>query len=621
MSQLHQFDQFDRVRPTQAPGRADAPWGEASLGAPPCTSLPDAELTRLVRSDEPIALEALDELRRRHLPGVLAYARICSRDSHAAEELADEAFERARKAVQASAGPKEAWRHHLLILVQHAAADWAPTTRRAELAPDFAAWLDSAATEAAGGRADLRALEARSLMPTAFRTLPERTRALLWHAVVEEDGDADTGHLLGLESQSVPYLREKAREAYRDAYLQAHTERHTDDECRRFSGLVEAAARRSGIHQSDDLDRHLAGCPLCSQVLTDLVGMSERPDAVLAEGLLLWGGAAYVAARLARSVTGRTIAVGNPRTLRTHDDTDTGLPSGASRDAAPAAAPSYGATPTEHRPAGPRGLRLARLARQFPALSATAAVVVIAATAATTIVTLVPSNSSTAADGGDPLGIPPLVVSRTTSFATVTATVSVPASLPPSATIPASASSGASHHSPGHGPSRRPTTTPSPDGGASYGGTGAPLPPPPTRGTVYSELVNIGSGLCLDVQDQFLEQGADVIAHSCTGATSQKWFLDGDHLLRNYANPDFCLDSRGATDRGVGVWGCGSADGSNGDNLRFQFASDGSIRPFIDDRFAVTPTGDGSGSSVALEWAEGRTDQGWRTGATAVLQQ
>jgi hypothetical protein len=261
-----------------------------------------------------------------------------------------------------------------------------------------------------------------------------------------------------------------------------------------------------------------------------------------------------------------------------------------------------------------------RVVRQFPALSAAAAVVVIAATAATTIVTLVPSNSSASSDGNDPLGVPPLIVSRTTAFATVTATVSVPATPSPSASASASGSGspGASHPP---RPGRRPSTTPGPSGGPSHTGPAAPLPPPPTRGVTYSELVNVRSGLCLDVRDEFLEQGADVIVHSCTGATSQKWYLDADHLLRNYANPDFCLDSRGDTDRGLGVWDCGDAAGSHGDNLRFQFAQDGSIRPFIDGRFAVTPTGDGSGSSAALDWAEGRTDQSWRTGATAVLQQ
>jgi hypothetical protein len=68
------------------------------------------------------------------------------------------------------------------------------------------------------------------------------------------------------------------------------------------------------------------------------------------------------------------------------------------------------------------------------------------------------------------------------------------------------------------------------------------------------------------------------------------------------------------------VWGCEAASSRNGDNLRFQFATDGSIRPYIDGRFAVTPSGDGSGDSVVLQWAESRTDQSWRLGATAVLQ-
>ncbi|AXI78328.1 ricin-type beta-trefoil lectin domain protein [Peterkaempfera bronchialis] len=580
MPQLHPYDRFDRLPSTEAAPPVDSP----------CSTLSDPELTRLIRSSEaPIAQEAADELRRRHLPPVLAYARICARDSHAAEQLATDAFNRAAQAVQAAGGPKHAWRHQLLMLVQRTAAGWATTTRRARLAPDFAAWLDSTASDAPEARPDLPALELRSPMLRGFRALPERTQAVLWHSVVEEDDDTETGRLLGLEPQSVPYLREKAREAYRDAYLQAHAEYGAAEECRGFSGLVEAAARRSGVHQNEDLDRHLAACPRCSRLLIDLVGISERPDAVLAEGLLMWGGAAYVAARLGKTVTGRTSAVRNPRALR-----------------------------ARRVPAAPTGRlvsdrsaarRLVRLPRQFPALSAAAAVVVIAATAATTIVTLVPSNSSsTAVGGGDPLGIPPLVVSRTTAFATVTVAA-------PTSAAPPSASASASP-SPSTSLSSRPASPP-----RTSAGTAAALPPPPTLGITYSELVDGRSGLCLDVQDQFLEQGADVIVHTCTGATSQKWYLDAGHLLRNYANPDFCLDSRGGTRRGVGVWTCASAAGRNGDNLRFEITADGAIRPSIDGRHELTPTGDDSGSRVALAWAQDRTDQQWRKGATAVLQE
>ncbi|WP_055588325.1 ricin-type beta-trefoil lectin domain protein [Streptacidiphilus griseoplanus] len=619
MSQLHRFDGSDRIRPTEAADSDQSRWGEASLDAPPCTDLADAELTRLVRSDEPIALEAVDELRRRHLTAVLAYARICSRDAHTAEELADEAFDRAQKSVRVSGGPRESWRYHLLILVRRSAAARAAAGHRADLSADFTAWLDHATADTPEGRPDPDAVESRAPMPAAFRSLPERTQAILWHAVVEEDDDAETGRLLGLEPQSVPYLREKAREAYRDAYLQAHTQRQADEECRRFSGLVEAAARRSGVHHNEDLDRHLAGCPRCARVLTDLVGMSERPDAVLAEGLLVWGGASYVAARLARSVTGRTIAVRNPRVLLPRRGAETArrpVPRATQADQVTGGERPYGAVVSDHRGRAPRGRRLLRIARQFPAVSATAAVVVIAATAATTIVTLVPSNSSVPADGTDPLGVPPLVISRTTAFATVTATVPAAPSRPS-----ASSSSASSAVSRAPKPGHRPTTSATASVRPTAGATGAPIPPPPTRGSTYSELVNERSGLCLDVADQFLDQGADVIVHSCTGATSQKWFLDGDHLLRNYANPEFCLDSRGDTDRGVGVWQCSSASGSHGDNLRFQLAGDGSIRPFIDGRCAVTPTGDGSGSDVDLEWDDGRGDQSWRAGATAVLQQ
>ena len=675
MPQLHQFDQFNPYDPYDPYDRPDAAEtastdetagtvatsrGRAARRTRPCAELSDAELTALVRTDEPIARMAVAELRRRHGPAVLSYARICCRDAHAAEELADEAFQYAQQAAQASLGPKVSWRHSLLILVQHAAARWATTTRRAELGPDFAAWLDEAAGNTQGTSPDLRLLESRSLMLLGFRALPERTQAVLWHAVVEEDDDSDTALLLGIGPRSVPHLREKAREAHREAYLQVRAT-HCSDDCRRFSGLVEAAARRSGIHQNADLDRHLADCPRCSRILTDLIGMSERPDAVLAEGLLMWGGAAYVAARLTKTVAGRTINVPTPQGART----SSGRPPASGRSAAPGSRKGSGtssipnaqggpdtsggssgmgifggpsstgttrraghaAADTAHsadRAPGHRSLgspvqRLSGLTHRFPALGAAAAVVAISAAAATTIVTLVPSNSSTAVGSGAPIGVPPLVISRTTTVATVTATVALPPALSPtpSASDRSAASASSSHAA------DRPSVPPQNSAGSTARSTpsnpGAPIPPPPTRGVSFNELVNADSGLCLDVRDQFLEQGADAIVHSCTGATSQKWYLDADHLLHNYADPRFCLDSRGDPDRGVGVWDCSSADGDHGGNLRFREGPDGTIRPFINAQDALTPTGNRSDDSVAFQPAEGRTDQSWHAGATAVL--
>lgn len=54
--------------------------------------LSDAALTERVRAGAPTAYPATEELRRRHLPAVLCYARLCARGQSAADQLAAQAF-------------------------------------------------------------------------------------------------------------------------------------------------------------------------------------------------------------------------------------------------------------------------------------------------------------------------------------------------------------------------------------------------------------------------------------------------------------------------------------------------------------------------------------------------
>ncbi|MDQ0991305.1 RICIN domain-containing protein [Streptomyces sp. V3I7] len=148
-------------------------------------------------------------------------------------------------------------------------------------------------------------------------------------------------------------------------------------------------------------------------------------------------------------------------------------------------------------------------------------------------------------------------------------------------------------------PAPKPTPEPSP----------APVPP----GGTYAQVVNLATGRCLDIRDGDLDKGTDVVTARCSSAPTQRWRFDADEqALRSYADSDFCLDSRGDVDRGVGIWACSSLDGDHGDNLRFTVDPDGVIRPAIAIETAVAPDwGDG----VELDPLNGRAEQRWRAGA------
>jgi hypothetical protein len=124
-------------------------------------------------------------------------------------------------------------------------------------------------------------------------------------------------------------------------------------------------------------------------------------------------------------------------------------------------------------------------------------------------------------------------------------------------------------------------------------------------------VVNVATGRCLDVSGPF-ENRTDVVTAPCDASPSQRWRVDADRrVLQSSADPDFCLDTRGGVDKGVGIWECASLDGRNADNLRFTVDDDGVIRPNIAIATGLTPVGEG----LSLEPLSGSAGQRWRAWA------
>ncbi|MEV4195082.1 RNA polymerase sigma factor, partial [Streptomyces toxytricini] len=143
----------------------------------------------------------------RHHDAVLAYARTCCRDLATAGDLAAEAFARTYRAVAWGAGPEYAWRPYLLTCVRRVATDWARRGARTQLSDDFDAWAGGLPGAQDVEDAALSA-EQGSLVVRAFRSLPDRRQAVLWHVVVESEPAAETARHLGISAgASVPWRR------------------------------------------------------------------------------------------------------------------------------------------------------------------------------------------------------------------------------------------------------------------------------------------------------------------------------------------------------------------------------------------------------------------------------
>ncbi|MFE0188041.1 sigma-70 family RNA polymerase sigma factor [Streptomyces sp. NPDC058989] len=260
----------------------------------------DPELTAVIAKEHDE--QALTELYQHHRAAILAYARTCCRDAHTAEDLASEAFARTIRAVRMGRGPETAWRPYLLVVVRRTAAEWAETARHTELTDDFEDWLGEASqsSDDEGGEQRALRMEDGRLVLQAFRSLPERWQMVLWHTVVEEESPAEVGALLGITASGVGSLAARAREGLREAYLAAHVQGSDEtEECRHYSALLAAAVRRSGRRRSRDLERHLATCARCRRAAEELTDLNTRMRLVLSVGVLLFGGPAYLASRIA----------------------------------------------------------------------------------------------------------------------------------------------------------------------------------------------------------------------------------------------------------------------------------------------------------------------------------
>ncbi|MFF4657459.1 sigma-70 family RNA polymerase sigma factor [Streptomyces sp. NPDC001381] len=283
----------------------------------PLRDLPaaDAELIGRMRAGDDTAYE---ELYRRHSDAVRRYARTCCRDTHTADDLTAEVFARMLQAVRGGSGPEFAVRAYLLTSVRRVAAGWTRSARREQLVDDFAVFAaqasrsarardDSAAAGAFGEGhdmgADVRALHEaeQSMAMRAFRSLPERWQAVLWHTEVEDESPSEVALLFGLDANGTRVLAGRAREGLKQAYLQAHvsTTLTSDVDCARYADRLGTYARRRLRTRAErGLRRHLEECPRCRLAALQIEEVAGGIPAVVPVAVIGWFGAAGYAKAL-----------------------------------------------------------------------------------------------------------------------------------------------------------------------------------------------------------------------------------------------------------------------------------------------------------------------------------
>ncbi|MFJ2746326.1 sigma-70 family RNA polymerase sigma factor [Streptomyces sp. NPDC087440] len=273
--------------------------GGTSRGEPGTS---DADLIERMRAGDDGAYE---ELFRRHSEAVRRYARTCCRDAHTADDLTAEVFARTLQAVRGGAGPEHAVRAYLMTTVRRVAAAWTKTARREQLIDDFAVFADQAAraSEARDNDtldlgADVRAMHEaeQTLAMQAFRSLPERWQAVLWHTTVEEESPSDVAPLFGLTANATAVLASRAREGLKQAYLQAHVSSAltAGGDCAQYADRLGAYAR-GGLRMRAErgLRKHLEECAKCRVAAGELSDVNAGIPALLPVAVIGWVAAGY----------------------------------------------------------------------------------------------------------------------------------------------------------------------------------------------------------------------------------------------------------------------------------------------------------------------------------------
>ncbi|MET9927544.1 MULTISPECIES: sigma-70 family RNA polymerase sigma factor [unclassified Streptomyces] len=274
---------------------------EGRVGSPD-TGLSDAQLIEGMREGDNLAYE---ELFRRHSGAVRRYARTCCRDGHTADDLTAEVFARTLQAVRGGKGPQEAVRAYLMTAVRHVAAAWTKSAKREQLVDDFAVFAAQASRTSELSSDDTLDLGAdvlamheaeQSMAMEAFRSLPERWQAVLWHTTVEKESPSEIAPLFGLTANATAVLASRAREGLKQAYLQAHVSQTltTGGDCAQYADRLGAYAR-GGLRMRAErgLRKHLDECAKCRLAAGELEHVNAGIPALLPIAVIGWFAAGY----------------------------------------------------------------------------------------------------------------------------------------------------------------------------------------------------------------------------------------------------------------------------------------------------------------------------------------
>jgi RNA polymerase sigma factor (sigma-70 family) len=237
---------------------------DAAVPQQRAASVDEQALLQRLRAGEDKAFSELFEV---HAAAVRRLSRSLASDRSEAEDITAETFFRVLQALRRGAGPKDHVRAYLLTVARRVSWEWHGARRDVPVTDDELTSRAGAGVDAHAGTAE------RNLIATAFTSLPERWRAVLWQTEVEGEQPAVVAPHFGLSANATAALARRARQGLRAAYLQAHlaVNRISDVGCR---GVIEKlGGYTAGSVTGSEARRiraHLLSCASCRAMHAEL---------------------------------------------------------------------------------------------------------------------------------------------------------------------------------------------------------------------------------------------------------------------------------------------------------------------------------------------------------------
>ncbi len=243
----------------------------------------DARLLNMVRAGD---AEAFGTLRSRHESAARRLARHLVASPYEVDDVVAEAFAWVLDVTRRGGGPSNSVRPYVLTVLRRVCyyrLTGQPTWQRTDARPLPEPGEPFIEPSLAG-------IET-AIIARAYLSLPERWRAVLWHAQVEQARPADVAPLLGVTRNGVVALNRRATDGLRQAYLQRHLATNVRPECRLVGERLDQFVRDpNATADAPMVSAHLDTCDVCRAVHAELSDVGGTLRAVV--GPLVLGSAA-----------------------------------------------------------------------------------------------------------------------------------------------------------------------------------------------------------------------------------------------------------------------------------------------------------------------------------------